>query len=74
MHLMPLYMHMYAEKRAWHELEGYNIMDCMECGSCNYICPAASTWCSPSGWPSLRSAVWRPSKKQRRGKHEPGIS
>ncbi|CUQ60501.1 MAG: electron transport complex subunit RsxC [Clostridiales bacterium] len=40
MHLMPLYMHMYAEKRAWHELEGYNIMDCMECGSCNYICPA----------------------------------
>ena len=40
MHLMPLYMHMYAEKRAWHELEGYNIMDCMECGSYNYICPA----------------------------------
>ena len=40
MHLMPLYMHMYAEKRAWHELEGYNIMDCMECGSCNSICPA----------------------------------
>ena len=40
MHLMPLYMHMYAEKRAWHELEGYNIMDCMECSSCNYICPA----------------------------------
>ena len=40
MHLMPLYMHMYAEKRAWHELEGYNIMDCMECGSCNYLCPA----------------------------------
>ena len=40
MHLMPLYMHMYAEKRAWHELEGYNIMDCMECGSCNYVCPA----------------------------------
>ena len=40
MHLMPLYMHMYAEKRAWHELEGYNIMDCMECGSCNYIRPA----------------------------------
>ena len=40
MHLMPLYMHMYAEKRAWHELEGYNIMDCMECGSCQYICPA----------------------------------
>ena len=40
LHLMPLYRHMYAEKRAWHELEGYNIMDCMECGSCNYICPA----------------------------------
>lgn len=40
MHLMPLYMHMYAEKRAWTELDGYNIMDCMECGSCNYICPA----------------------------------
>ena len=40
MHLMPLYMRMYSTKRDWHTVESYNIMDCMECGSCNYVCPA----------------------------------
>ena len=40
MHLTPVYMHMYAEKRMWDEAEGLNLMDCIECGSCNYICPA----------------------------------
>ena len=40
MHLMPLYMRMYAGKRDWTSVEGYNIMDCMECGCCNYTCPA----------------------------------
>ena len=33
-------MHLYAEKRRWDEAEGLNLMDCIECGSCNYICPA----------------------------------
>lgn len=40
MHLTPVYMHMYAEKRQWETVESFNVMDCMECGSCNYICPA----------------------------------
>ena len=40
MHLTPVYMHLYAEKKRWEECEGLNVMDCIECGSCNYICPA----------------------------------
>ena len=40
MHLTPVYMHLYAEKRMWDEAEGLNLRDCIECGSCNYICPA----------------------------------
>ena len=40
MHLTPVYMHLYAEKRRWDEAEGLHLMDCIECGSCNYICPA----------------------------------
>lgn len=40
MHLMPLFMRMYASKRDWQTVESYNLMDCMECGSCNYTCPA----------------------------------
>ena len=31
---------MYAEKENWAECEKLRVMDCMECGSCNYICPA----------------------------------
>ncbi|NCE65966.1 electron transport complex subunit RsxC [Pseudoflavonifractor sp. 524-17] len=40
MHLTPVYMHLYTEKRMWDEAEAMNLMDCIECGSCNYICPA----------------------------------
>lgn len=40
MHLTPVYMHLYAEKKRWEEAEKLNVMDCIECGSCNYICPA----------------------------------
>ena len=40
MHLTPVYMHLYAEKKLWDEAERLNLMDCIECGSCNYICPA----------------------------------
>lgn len=40
MHLMPLYMRMYSTKMDWEKVSEYNIMDCMECGCCNYICPA----------------------------------
>ena len=40
MHLTPVYMHLYAGKGMWKEAEELNVMDCIECGSCNYICPA----------------------------------
>ncbi|MEG2000131.1 MAG: electron transport complex subunit RsxC [Evtepia sp.] len=40
MHLTPVYMNLYARKRQWTETENLRIMDCMECGSCQYICPA----------------------------------
>ena len=40
MHLTPLFMNMFAKARRWSEVEEYRIMDCMECGSCQYICPA----------------------------------
>lgn len=40
MHLQPLYMRMYSTKMNWEKVQEYNIMDCMECGCCNYICPA----------------------------------
>jgi electron transport complex protein RnfC len=40
MHLVPVYMNLYAKKTEWREAEALRIMDCMECGSCQYICPA----------------------------------
>ena len=40
MHLMPLYMRMYSMKRDWEKVQEYNVMDCMECGSCAFACPA----------------------------------
>jgi len=40
MHLMPVYMNLYAKKTEWRETENLRIMDCMECGCCQYICPA----------------------------------
>lgn len=40
MHLMPLYLHGYAEKNDLDGLEAMHLMDCIECGSCAYGCPA----------------------------------
>lgn len=39
MKLVPLFLRMNAEKRRWEETERLHVMDCIECGSCNYICP-----------------------------------
>ena len=39
MHLQPLYLYMYVQKKLVDELNSANIMDCMECGACAYICP-----------------------------------
>ena len=38
--LAPLFMRMNANKRRWAEVEALRVMDCIECGSCNFICPA----------------------------------
>ncbi len=40
MHLTPLFMRMRVNKRKWDEAEALHVMDCIECGCCNYICPA----------------------------------
>lgn len=29
-----------ASFEQWEQLGQYNLMDCIECGSCAYICPA----------------------------------
>jgi electron transport complex protein RnfC len=38
-HLMPYLMGAYADADLWDQLESCNIEDCVECGSCAYICP-----------------------------------
>ena len=38
--LMPLYIHKFALKEKLDMAESYRIMDCIECGSCSYICPS----------------------------------
>ena len=38
MELKPLYFHKYSEAKDAASLKNYNIMDCMECGCCQYIC------------------------------------
>ena len=39
MHLQPLYLYMYVQKKLVDELNEAHVMDCMECGACAYICP-----------------------------------
>lgn len=39
MGLMPLYLNMYAKAGDWDMCEKYNILDCIECGVCSYLCP-----------------------------------
>ena len=39
MHLEPLYLYMYVQKKRVDDLNEAHIMDCMECGACAYICP-----------------------------------
>ena len=40
MNLTPIYFNLYHSAGRDKELEKYHIMDCMECGSCAYVCPA----------------------------------
>ena len=40
MKLTPLFIRANANKDQWGEVEALRVMDCIECGSCSYICPA----------------------------------
>ena len=40
MHLEPVFMYMYYSKGRYDMMEKYHIMDCFECGSCSFNCPA----------------------------------
>lgn len=40
MGLEPLMFARLAAFEQWDKLPPYNLMDCIECGSCAYICPA----------------------------------
>ena len=40
MKLMPVLMYKALESEDVQEMKATNIMDCIECGSCAYTCPA----------------------------------
>lgn len=41
MGLEPFLIAKLSENQSWEEAEAEHIMDCMECGSCQYTCPSA---------------------------------
>ena len=42
MHLMPLYLKEAAKADDYDRLIKLNVNDCMECGSCSFVCPGAN--------------------------------
>lgn len=38
--LNPSELGQLARKRCWNEMINYHILDCLECGSCSYVCPS----------------------------------
>lgn len=40
MHLQPVNIHMYASRQDLQHAEELNVLDCSECGTCSYVCPA----------------------------------
>jgi electron transport complex protein RnfC len=40
MGLEPYFLMTVSDKQIWDKAENNNIMDCIECGSCSYTCPA----------------------------------
>ncbi len=40
MNLMPTSIARFVDNEKWNEAREYGAMDCIECGSCSYICPA----------------------------------
>jgi electron transport complex protein RnfC len=43
MNLMPFLIGSYSDAGMWEHLEPLNINDCVECGSCAYICPTKNS-------------------------------
>jgi len=41
MKLQPSFLGLYIEKGHYEDAKGYNLMDCFECGSCSFVCPAS---------------------------------
>jgi electron transport complex protein RnfC len=39
-HLMPNYFAIYGDLDDWDTVESFNVMDCVECGTCSFVCPA----------------------------------
>lgn len=39
-HLIPSRLSILAEAQDWKQAERYGVNDCIECGSCTYVCPA----------------------------------
>jgi len=39
MKLMPVFMYQFERTGMLADLEKANVMDCIECGACAYICP-----------------------------------
>lgn len=40
MGLLPTELRKEVRARRWERLNDYNLLDCMECGCCQYVCPA----------------------------------
>jgi electron transport complex protein RnfC len=40
MKLQPSFIGLYIEKGHYEDAKAYNLMDCFECGSCSFVCPA----------------------------------
>ena len=38
MELSPLYFSKYADEENWQGMKDMNVMDCVECRCCQYIC------------------------------------
>jgi electron transport complex protein RnfC len=39
-HLVPSVTAKYISKEMYDEADAYNVLDCIECGSCAYVCPS----------------------------------
>ncbi len=38
--LMPCLLNLASEKKLWDQTKAYSVLDCIECGLCDYTCPA----------------------------------